>query len=59
MTSAVVDGFDIKKNSRLAAVQDRFRQEGISIDTFDKYLEKLKVRKIWIAGFFLYIYLCK
>uniref|UniRef100_A0A914D195 Uncharacterized protein n=1 Tax=Acrobeloides nanus TaxID=290746 RepID=A0A914D195_9BILA len=45
MTSAVVDGFDIKKNSRLAAVQDRFRQEGISMDTFDKYLEKLKNKK--------------
>jgi transcriptional/translational regulatory protein YebC/TACO1 len=59
MTSAVVDGFDIKKNNRLAAVQDRFRQEGISIDTFNKYLEKLKVRNLdsWILRYFLYIYL--
>lgn len=36
-------GFDLKLNKELAALQQQFRSEGLSLDSFNSYLLKLKV----------------
>lgn len=37
-------GLDLKLNNKLAAVQKEFKANALNMDTFDRFLERMKVR---------------
>lgn len=43
LNNVVVDGFDPKKNKRLADVQEKFKREGIPLQMYEKFLDRIKV----------------